>query len=130
MPGHNFKKTMIHIAESIKETEWGLEIVLKEGVIIDDNSIIPTIKFIMEECQKMNKNKVVVDASKVIRRTSIFKLIEVADTIQYERIKVAFIPPKSADADQSNAMETFSYNRGVQLRYFPDMDTALEWLLK
>ena len=121
---------MKHIVESIKETEWGLEIVLKEGVIIDDNSIIPTIKFIIEECLKTNKNKVVVDASKVIRRASIFKLLEVAEAFQYERIKIAFIPPKLADAEQSKALETFSFNRGVQLRYFPDMDTALEWLLK
>lgn len=118
--------------ESIKETEWGLEIVLKDGVIIENDSIIPAIRFIMKECKRNNWNKVVVDASKAIRHVSIFKLFEVAETIQKEiiRLKIAFIPPKLADAEQSNAMETFSYNRGVQLRYFHDMDTALEWLLK
>ncbi len=123
---------MEHIIESKKETDWGLEVVLKEGVIIDNDSILPAIKYYLDQCQKINKNKVIVDASKIIRNVSIVKFLEVAEIIQKEpiRVKIAFIPPQLANVSESNAMETFSYNRGVKLQYFQDMAAALEWVLQ
>jgi hypothetical protein len=116
----------------LTETDWGLNVVLKENAVIDDNNIFPVINLILDKCKEFRKNKVCIVATTVKRRVSIFKLLDVAELIKKEcpRMRIAFIAPHLVDNESSKAMETFSFNRGVYIQYFRDKDTAMEWLLK
>jgi hypothetical protein len=116
----------------INITEWGLNVVLKDNVIIDDKNIFPTITLILDKCKEYKKNKVFIDALTVNRHVSVLKLLEVAELISKEcsRLKIAFVAPHLVDNSDSKAMETFSFNRGVYIQYFRDKDTAMEWLLE
>jgi hypothetical protein len=59
------------------------------------------------------------------------KFLEIAEMIQQQtlRIRIAFLAPHLADNENTKAMETFSFNRGISVKYFHDHDQALEWLL-
>jgi hypothetical protein len=123
---------MISTIEKIIETEWGLNVALTTGVTIDDNNVIQTIDFIIQELKRIEKKKVFIDASQVIRQVTTMKFLYVAELIQKERmnLRFAFFAPQLVNKEDSRVMETFSINRGVSLQYFADKDTAMNWLLK
>lgn len=122
---------MINTIQEISGTEYGLSVVLKEGIIIDDNNVLPTMEYIIEELIKSKKTKIMVDATMINRQVSIMRLMDVAELVQKlcTRLKIAFVAPGLADNQTSKAMETFSFNRGVYIRYFHTKDIALDWLL-
>jgi hypothetical protein len=123
---------LIDTIEKIEETEWGLSVVLKEGITIDDNNVLLTIEYILQELIKNKKNKVIIDATGINRQVSVLRLMDVAELIQRlcKRVKIAFVAPNLADNQNSKAMETFSFNRGVYVQYFHDKLSALDWLLQ
>jgi hypothetical protein len=117
----------------ITETEWGLHAVLKNGVVIDDTNIIQTMEYIITSCKETGKTKILIDASTIIRKASVLKMLEVAELphkLGCQGIKIAFFAPGLADAENSKFMENAGYNRGLLVRYFHDKATAMEWLLK
>jgi hypothetical protein len=116
--------------ELIITHEWGLEVVLKAGVIIDDNNVLQVIHSKLDMCRQHGKHKVLLDASKIIRQVSMLRFIEVAELMQREipGLRAAFYAPHLADKEQSKSMETFSINRGVNLHYFNDKSDAIAWL--
>jgi len=122
---------MINTIQEISGTDYGLSVVLKEGITIDDNNVLPTMEYIIEELLKSKKTKVIVDATMIIRQVSVMRLMDVAELMQKlcTRLKIAFVTPGMADNQNSKAMETFSFNRGVYIQYFHNKDTALDWLL-
>ena len=111
-------------------TEWGLHVVLREGVVIDDNNILPKIQRVIEKCKEINKNRILIDASKALRKVSVMKFIEVDELLAKinAHFKIAFIAPLLVDDEKSKFHETFGFNRGVFIRYFSDEDAAVKWL--
>jgi hypothetical protein len=116
----------------ITETDWGLHVIMKEGTVIDNNNLDMAMNEITDSCKKLKKKKVLVDASSAIRRTSSIKMLEVAETLPRSGsgFKMAIITPELINDEKSRAMENFTFNRGVSLRYFLDKVSAMEWLLK
>jgi len=123
---------MEQLVQSLRETDWGMDIVLKEGTILNDNNIIPTIQLIIDKCKEINKNKVLIDANFTYRKISVLKILVIAETLQRHgrEIKLAFIAPHLIDHEDTRTMEIFSHNRGVFLQYFHNRDEALQWILK
>jgi hypothetical protein len=116
----------------ITETDWGLLFVLNEGFIMDNSNFDTAIQVLLDSCKKYNKTKVLVDASKAIRRTSVLKMLETSEHLPTSSLdfKMAIIPPVGINDEHSKAMETFSFNRGVLLQYFADKESAMDWLIK
>jgi hypothetical protein len=116
----------------LTKTDWGLLIELKEGFIFDMNNFDVTIKALVDSCVEYKKTKILIDATKANPGASVLKMLDVANQFSKSevRFKMAIIPPKSVNDENSRTMETFSFNRGVFLQYFLDKDAALEWLLK
>ena len=46
---------MIDTIEKIEETEWGLSVVLKDGITIDDNNVLPTIDYVIKELSDLKE---------------------------------------------------------------------------
>jgi hypothetical protein len=51
------------LAETITETEWGLHVVLKEDVVIDNSNILPKMKYLIDRCKEAGKYRILIDAS-------------------------------------------------------------------
>jgi hypothetical protein len=120
-----------YIKKTLK-TEWGLDIILMEDIFINDSNILPSVKVLLDECKKTeNKNKVIIDASTVTQQVSILKLIDIAELLQTEclRIKTAIIAPNLVNDEISRNTETVSFNRGILIKSFLDRETAMAWLL-
>jgi hypothetical protein len=75
-----------------------------------------------------------VDATEAKLEVSIFDLFDLPDR-QYvaqdmkRKIRIAVIPPRRPeDQEAARFYETACFNRGWQVRLFPDRDDAIEWL--
>ena len=117
---------------SLTETTWGLDVVLKENAIIDNGNAIPIIKHIILNCKEFGKRIILIEGSITSPKTSVIKILEIAQTMQKEFAggRIAFVTPNHAENGDTKFMETAAMNRSVLIRYFTDRDTALEWLLK
>ncbi len=127
-----------HIKQ-IKETDWGMEVVMHDNAMLDDSTILEIITFILDKCKEFRKDaevfnlyKVLVDESSITRNISILKVYEVTELIKKECVglKMAFIAPHLVRHPDSGTIDTFSFNRGISVQYFVDRKTALDWLLK
>ena len=117
----------------ITETEWGINVVIQEGFVIDNTNILPASEGILLRCKEIGKKKILIDASTAHRKASFIKLFELGEMMQKLEItqfKIAFVAPNFADDENSKFMEDIGGNRGINLKYFKDIETAKEWLLK
>ena len=124
---------MIEHEQTITETEWIMYVVINEGVIIDDSNYIPRVEYIIKKCKESKKNRILVDTSAADRKVSVLKLyegIKMLPKMDIGGFKIALVTPKFVHHEDSRFVENVAFNNGLFIKYFPDKDTALEWLLK
>jgi hypothetical protein len=124
---------MTEQVQQITETEWGLDAVLKDGLVIDDSNVVQTMEYLALSCKTIGKHRILLDATRITRKTSVVKMLNVAEAIQALKcgaMKIAIITPELANNETSRFLEDAALNRGVHIRYFSDRDAGLQWLLK
>ncbi len=117
----------------ITETEWGINVVIQDGFVIDNTNILPASESILLRCKEIGKKKILVDASTTQRKASFIKLFELGEMMQkleVAQFKIAFVAPNFADDENSKFMEDLGVNRGISLKYFKDKESAKDWLMK
>lgn len=112
------------------EMPWGFCFAVKKHIIIDDTNAIEVMKFVLDKCLEIHKKKVIIDESIAEIKISTMKSLEKAELMQKvcSGMKIAFIAPTLMDSMFLSAFETFTFNRGVFAQYFPDLESASEWI--
>lgn len=122
---------MIPQIKSTSGTDWGLFVIFKKNLFLDDNNVFETVNYVLDRCQENGKKHVLIDQNNTTHKISVFKQLEIAELLQKRipGVKIAFIAPALIGKEYAKTMETFAVNRSVYVRYFPDKDTALKWLI-
>jgi hypothetical protein len=105
---------------------------MNDNTIIDNNTAIPPMKYILDKCREFKKTKIIIEEKTITRTISAIIMLEIVELIQKEcsRLKLAFVAPHLVEHPDSRVMDTFAFNRGISIQYFPDMDSAKEWIIK
>ena len=115
------------------DTAWGLNVVMKEGVNINDSNLLSTIKLIIDRCKEIGKRTILIDATNVFGKVSFMQLfagVELIQKLNGTGFKIALIAPHFLDHEDSRFVEAAGFNRRISIQFFHDKDTAVEWLLK
>jgi len=113
--------------------DWGLLVVINPRVITDNTNLIDRIEYLINECKKIDKYKMLVDASKSERNISISKMFSAAKVLQklgHYAMKIAIVGAHLVDSEDSKFMVTTAKNRGFEIDYFRSREDALNWIVK
>lgn len=122
---------MSELPFQINETEWGLHIILKDGLNLTDQNITGVIDAIIDQGKTYSKNHIIADATNIRRDTSVVRMLDITERITKKAplgIRLAIIAPHLVTHDNSRFMENAAFNRGLAIRYFYDFETALAWV--
>ncbi len=123
----------MELLELMKETEWGLDVKLKEGAIIDDSNFIEMIKQISNRCKEIEKKRILVDLNDFKQEVGVMKLYDsviVSDQIIGHGLRVALLAPHLINDIHSKFVENVGFNRSIDVKYFQGRDAAMKWLLR
>ena len=115
----------------IQEEEWGLQLRVKKGVVVNNSNVLSRIEPIINIAKEKGKNRILVEATDTKRNVSVLKLFQVGELLQKLRtagIKIAFVAPEYVNSPESKFMEYAGFNRGSYVRYFSNSADALSWL--
>jgi hypothetical protein len=130
---HFKKQKMVEQEHLMTDTAWGLNVVIKEGVNIDDSNLHSTIKLIIDRCSKIGKRKILIDATNTFGKVSFMQLfsgVELIKKLNGTGFSIALIAPHFLDNKDSKFVEIVGHNRGISIQFFHDKDEAEKWLLK
>lgn len=111
--------------------DWGVRITFKPGAVLEDSNFIEYVKSVTKFVHQHNKKKVLIDAHKVERKVSSYKLFQSGDLlVEMETVgfKVAIVAPHLFNND-SNFFRNIGSVRGIYIEYFPDEESAMKWLV-
>ena len=82
---------------------------MKDNAIIDDNTAISTIKYILNKCKELNKYKVIVEEQTIIRKISVLTMLEVTELIHEECpiLKLAVVAKHLVNHPNSRAIISY-----------------------
>jgi len=113
--------------------EWGIEIVVKDAVQIDDTNFLHVVTSTLLKCKELNKNRLLIDLTNFTRKTiaaKLFEAVNISEQIIGMGIKIAFLASHLVNDDASIRVETSGYQKGIFIQYFPNRQMAIDWLLK
>jgi hypothetical protein len=108
---------------------------ISSGELIDSSvaeAVWRQFELVAEHCARTKNNKVLIDTTRVDGKVSFverFLLGEKTQVFAFYGIKVAFVDrPERIDPQKFG--ELVARNRGVDIRIFPDLQAAKEWLFE
>lgn len=118
-------------ARRFVETEWGVRVDLVDQAL-DPQKFPSRVQRVLDLCRERGKTRILVDARGSQRNVSLVALLEgVESTSRMQRaFRIALVAPHLIDNEDSRLVSDAAYTRGVYVRYFPDEDAAMAWLLE
>lgn len=118
----------------IEVADWGLIITVKQGFELNDDNVFQSIKFVFDMTSKHFKKKVIIDWSLTSRKVSFINLYRGVEYLKMLVLsqgihKQAFIIQNQEDHKDLKFVENVAYNNAIEIRYFFDKASALEWIL-
>jgi hypothetical protein len=117
--------------ELMSETAWGLEVVMKKDITIDNSSVLEIIKHIISKCKEIDKKRILITATTTLIKVSFMQLfngVELIQKLNGAGFRIAIIVSYIPNNENSKFVETVGVNRAIFIQYFIDKDSAVEWL--
>jgi hypothetical protein len=114
------------------DTEWGVTIGAADGTNLETEEIQSIVQTLLQRLKESGKNKILIDRSHNYTSKSLTTLYSEASHFQKlggAGFRVAVIAPNFYNDDNAKFYETVAHNRGFNVKYFPNKEDALQWIL-
>ncbi len=114
----------------ITQTDWGLQLALPKGIVIDDHHIVNAVQEISRLLRENGHHRVLVELESIDRRLSTFGILDGLDRLGRlsPELRMAVVSPGYVGDEDSRVVENASPRRSLHIRFFACRKDAVEWL--